>query len=276
MLSYFDSYPFLLNALIASLLISVCAGIVGSIVVSSKSVFLTGGVAHGAFGGVGLALFFGFNTTLGASIAAVLMSLFVAFVSLRYKNALDSYVAAFWALGMAIGILCMDMSRGYGQDISSYLFGSILAVTSQDLWQIAIFDCVLLVFIVVFYNKILSIFYDSEFCRLKKINTTLFQIIVFVFVALGVVMSMSAAGLILVVSILSIPAYIANTFSSSLKQQMFFSWLFSLIFMWGGFGIAYFLDLSVGACVVVVSVMCMFLSLGVDKIKKGFVYARNK
>ncbi|MCE3039417.1 metal ABC transporter permease [Helicobacter anatolicus] len=261
MLDFFATYPFLWNAFVASFLVSICAGIIGTIVVSSKSVFLTGGVAHGAFGGVGLALFFGINTTIGASIAAVLMALFVAFASLRYKNFLDSYVAALWSLGMAIGILCIDVSQGYGRDISSYLFGSILAVSTQDLYQITIFNIVLILFIVVFYNEILSVFYDSEFCKLKEINTGFFQIIVFIFIALGVVMSMSVAGLILVVSILSIPAYIANLFTSSLKQQMFLSWFLSLIFMWSGFFMAFSMDLSVGACVVVVSVLCMILAL---------------
>ncbi|CBG39979.1 metal ABC transporter permease [Helicobacter mustelae] len=275
MLDFFRDYPFLYNAFLASFLISICAGIVGSIVVSSKSVFLTGGVAHGAFGGVGLALFFGFSATLGASIAAVLMALLISFIYFRYKNFLDSYVAALWAFGMAIGVICIDLSKGYGSDISSYLFGSIIAVSTQDLWRIGIFDGILILFVSVFYREILSIFYDTEFCQLKKIPTTFFQILIFIFVSLGVVMSMSAAGLILVISILSIPAYIAHVFASSLREQMFYSWIFSLCFMWGGFYLSYKMDLSIGACVVVVSVVSMAALLLGNRICRRFLVCKK-
>ena len=261
MFGIFESYPFLLNAFIASILVSVCAGVVGALIVSSKSVFLTGGVAHGAFGGVGVALFFGFSTTLGASIAAILMALIMVYATLKHKNALDNYIAALWALGMAIGVICIDLSQGYGSDLSSYLFGSVIAVSRGDLYQIAFFDVLLLGFVGVFYREILSILYDGEFCRLKRINTQLFYVVIFVLVSLGIVMSMSVAGLILVISILSIPAYIAALFAPSLRIQMLLSWIFSLVLMWVGFGFSYALDLSIGACVVVVSVCSLFLVL---------------
>lgn len=266
MIDFFQNYPFLLNAFLASILISFCSGIIGSLVVSSKNVFLTGGVAHGAFGGVGLALFFGFSTTLGASIAAIFMAILIAYITLKYKNVLDSYVAALWALGMAVGVICIDLSKGYGSDLSSYLFGSLIAVSSQDLFLIAFFDCFLIVFICIFYTEILSIFYDKEFCQLKQINTPLFLTIMFVLMSLGVVMSMSVAGLILVISILSIPAYIAGFFAPSLKIQMLLSFIFSLIFIWSGFGISYAFDLSIGACVVIVSVCSLFFILFIRKL----------
>ncbi|WP_104696834.1 MULTISPECIES: metal ABC transporter permease [unclassified Helicobacter] len=268
MIDFFRDYPFLFNAFCASLLISLCAGIIGSLVVSSKSVFLTGGVAHSAFGGVGIALFFGFSTMLGASLIAILMALLMAYVTLKHKNSLDSYIAALWAFGMAIGVICIDLSKGYGSDLSSYLFGSIIAVSTQDLIIIAFFDCFLILFISIFYTEVLSIFYDREFCQLKNINTTLFLVIMFILMSLGVVMSMSVAGLILVISILSIPAYIASFFALSLKTQMILSSIFSLIFIWSGFGISYAFDLSIGACVVIVSVCALFFLSMVKKIVK--------
>ena len=119
----------------------------------------------------------------------------------------------------------------------------------------------LLGFVGVFYREILSILYDGEFCKLKRINTQLFYVVIFVLVSLGIVMSMSVAGLILVISILSIPAYIAALFAPSLRIQMLLSWIFSLVLMWVGFGFSYALDLSIGACVVVVSVCSLFLVL---------------
>ncbi|PAF42478.1 metal ABC transporter permease [Helicobacter sp. 11S02596-1] len=257
----FLSYGFIQNALLASFLISICAGVIGSIIVSNKSVFLAGGVAHSAFGGVGVALYFGFNATLGACIAGVLMALLMAYAVHLHQNKIDTFIAASWALGMAIGIILIDLTPGYSSDITSYLFGSIIAVAPSDIVAIGVFDVVLLVFVGVYYRELLSIFYDSEFCRLKKINIHFFNIAVFVLVSLGVVMSMGVAGLILVLSILSIPAYIATMFVASLRSQMVLAWLLSLVFMWGGFLISYAYDLSVGACIVIVSVLGMGLAI---------------
>lgn len=240
MLAFFDSYPFLLNALIGSFLISIVSGVIGSMVVSSKSVFLAGGVAHAAFGGVGLALLLGISTMLLSSLVAILVGLFMAYVVFWNKKALDSHIAAIWALGMALGVIFMDISNGYASDISSYLFGSIIAISNQDLIQIAIFDAVLLIFVVVFYTEIASVFYDSHFCQLKRINVKIFYTIIYVLISLGVVMSMSVAGLILVISILSVPAHMAGGLAMSLKAQMWISWILSLIFIWSGFVVSYF------------------------------------
>lgn len=261
MIEFFSHYPFLLNALLASILVSISAGVIGALVVSSKSVFLTGGVAHGTFGGVGIALFFGFSTMLGAALSAIFMALIMGWVKLRYKDSLDSYIAALWAMGMAIGVICMDLSQGYGKDLSSYLFGSIIAVSTEDLWYIGIFDVFLILIITIFYREILGIFYDFEFCQLKGIWVKTLSMLSFVLIALGVVMSMSVAGLILVISILSIPAYIAGFFSSSLRSQMALSSLLSLVLMWSGFALSYGYDLSIGPCVVLVSVFALFLVL---------------
>lgn len=255
------SYGFIKNALIASFFISIIAGVVGSIIVSNKTVFLAGGVAHSAFGGVGVALYFGFNTTLGAALAGVMMALLMMYATIKYKNHIDTFIAASWAFGMAIGVILIDITPGYGSDITSYLFGSIIAVAPLDIFSIGVFDIVLLIFVITYYREILGIFYDSEFCKLKNINVKILNTIIFILVSLGVVMSMSVAGLILVLSILSIPAYIATMFVSSLRAQMFVAWACSLVFMWIGFGFSYAYDLSIGACIVIISALAMAIAI---------------
>lgn len=264
------SYGFVKNALIASFFISIIAGIIGSIIVSNKTVFLAGGVAHSAFGGVGVALYFGFNATLGATLAGVIMALLMMYATTKYKNRIDTFIAASWAFGMAIGVILIDLTPGYGSDITSYLFGSIIAVAPLDIVSIGVFDIVLLVFVIVYYREILSIFYDSEFCKLKHINVKLFTTIIFILVSVGVVMSMSIAGLILVLSILSIPAYIAAMFVASLRAQMFVAWACSLAFMWIGFGFSYAYDLSIGACIVIVSALAMAIAILLKNLPYGF------
>lgn len=260
------SYKFVWFALLASFLVSICSGIIGSIIVANKNVFIAGGVAHSAFGGVGIALFFGFNTTLGAMIFSVLMALFFAYASLYQKQYLDSYMGASWAFGMAIGVILMDLTPGYNHDISSYLFGSLIATDSNDLLMMAGFDLFALIFVMMHYHNILSLFYDHEFCKLKGMDISIWNTIIFILIALGVVISMNVAGLILVLAILSIPAYIASLFTRSLKAMMFSSWLISLVFMYAGFFIAWIYNLSIGACIVILLSIGMFVALAIQKI----------
>lgn len=260
------SYKFVWFALLASFLVSICSGIIGSIIVTNKNVFMAGGVAHSAFGGVGIALFFGFNTTLGAMIFSVLMALFFAYASLYQKQYLDSYMSASWAFGMAIGVILMDLTPGYNHDISSYLFGSLIATDSNDLLIMAGFDLFAIIFVMMYYHNILSLFYDNEFCKLKGMSISIWNTIIFIFIALGVVISMNVAGLILVLAILSIPAYIASLFTRSLKAMMLSSWLISLVFMYAGFFIAWFYNLSIGACIVILLSIGIFIALAIQKI----------
>ena len=255
------SYSFVWVALFVSFLVSICAGVIGAMIVANKNVFVAGGVAHGAFGGVGIALYLGFSPTLGALGFGVGLALFLAYAFLYQKPRLDAYVGASWAFGMALGVVLMDLREGYGSDLSSYLFGSILAVTHTDMWLIGGFDVALLLFVWRYYYEILALFYQSELCALKGFRLGAWVGAIFVLIAIGVVLSMSVAGLVLVLALLCIPAYIAQLFSHSLKSMMFYSWLISLLFMWGGFFIAYFYNLSVGACIVLLLCLGMLLAL---------------
>lgn len=260
--------PFVWVALLMSFLVSICSGIIGSIIVANKNVFVAGGVAHSAFGGVGAALFLGVSTTIGALLFGVIMALFLAYAFLYQKERLDAYVGASWAFGMAVGIIFIDITPGYNSDISSYLFGSLLAVSFEEMIAMAIFDIFLLLFVKMYYYEMLALFYDSELCILKGLNVYVWVSVIFTLIALGVVLSMSVGGLILILAILSIPAYIAHLFSHSLKAMMYMSWLISLIFMWIGFFVAYWCDLSVGACIVILLSLAMCASIIIHKLTR--------
>lgn len=254
------NFQFIQNALIATLLISICGGIIGSLIVSNKLVFLGGGVAHSAFGGVGIALYFGFSTMLGAAITSIIMSLILLYFVISKKQNIDSFIAAAWAFGMALGVILIDITPGYGSDMTSYLFGSILAISTKDIFIILIYDILLLIFISLYYREILSISYDEVFCKLKKININIFLFFIFIFISLGIVMSMNMAGLILVLAILSIPAYVASMFVNSLRKMMIFSCVLSFVFICIGFFVSYKYNLSIGACVVMSTVCGMIIS----------------
>ena len=251
---------FIQNALIVAVLISICGGIIGALIVSNKIVFLSGGVAHSAFGGVGLALYFGFHTMLGASLMAVFMSLIMLYFVLFKKQNIDAFIAASWAFGVALGIILIDITPGYAVDITSYLFGSIIAVSSDDMWIIAIYDILLVGFVCLYYREILSVSYDEVFCKLKHLRVNLFIFLIFIFISLGIVASMSVAGLILVLAIVSIPAYIAGMFALSLRGMMIVGAILSLVFILAGFALSYRYDISIGACVVMCAICGMIFA----------------
>lgn len=258
---------FVQKAFFAAILISISSGLVGSIIVASRTVFLSGGVAHSAFGGVGLSLYFGFNILLGASITSVIMSIILLYCIIYKKYNIDAFIASSWAFGMALGVILIDMTPGYSVDMTSYLFGSIVSVSISDIYAISIYNVTLVIFISLYYREILSVLYDEEFCRLKQIKVNLFLLLLFVFISLGIVMSMSIAGLILVLAILSIPAYIASLFVKSLKQMMFLSSILSFLFIVAGFIFSYIYNVSTGACVAMSATIGMFLGSIINFIK---------
>lgn len=240
----------------------------GALIISNKIVFLSGGVAHSAFGGVGIALYFGFNAMLGASLMAVLMSLILLYFVLFKKQNIDSFIAASWAFGVALGIILIDITPGYALDITSYLFGSILATSREDICVIFIYDVMLLIFVSVYYREILSVSYDEIFCKLKSLPTQIFLSLIFIFISLGIVMTMSVAGLILVLAILSIPSYIAGMFVNSLRSMMIVASILSLVFIFAGFILSYNYNISIGACVVMSAVCGMILAQIIKFIRK--------
>ena len=133
-------YDFIQNAIIAGILISIAAGIIGSLVVVNKITFLTGGIAHSAYGGIGLAVYLGIPILFGATIFAIITAILIAIITLKNKSRIDAIIGMMWASGMAIGIVFIDITPGYNVDLMSYLFGSIIAVSSEDLIFMSLLD----------------------------------------------------------------------------------------------------------------------------------------
>lgn len=255
-------YEFIRNALVATILIAIASGVIGSLCVANRTVFLAGGLAHGAYGGIGIAVFFGFPLMLGASLFTLLLALLLGYLLLNAKERIDALIGVIWAVGMALGVILIDLAPGYGVDFMSYLFGSITAISKEDLYLAAIFDALLIGFLVFWYREILGFSYDVDFARLKGVRVNLLSSILLVFIAMGVVISMRAVGLILVIALLSIPAYMAERLSSSLHQMMILATLLAWLFMLVGLVISYLYDLSSGAVIIMVaalSFLCLWL-----------------
>jgi zinc transport system permease protein len=259
-------FDFVQNAIIAGILVSFISGIIGSLIVVNRMVFLAGGIAHTSYGGIGMAIYFGIPIFLGASLFAVSCAILISFITLKSKNRIDTFIGLIWAIGMAIGIILVDLTNGYNVDLMSYLFGSILSVSSEDLYFISILLTAILL-IVLFWNKeILAVSYDSEYAQLRGINTQFFYTLILVLSALAVVVSIKVVGLILVIALLTIPIYIAEKLSSTLIKMMFLSGLLSSIFTLIGLWLSYNYDLSSGASIILVGAVGLVIFFISDKI----------
>ena len=255
------SYSFVQHAVLAGILVSLAAGIIGSLIVVNRMVFLAGGIAHTSYGGIGMAVYLGMPIFLGASIFAVAAALLVAYLTLYQRERIDTFIGLIWAVGMAIGVILVDLTPGYNVDLMSYLFGSILAVSSSDLMMMGIL-LILIVAIVTFrYRDILAVSYDSEYAALRGVNVPLFYSLILVMAAMTVVMAIKVVGLILVIAMLTIPVYIAEKISLSLLGMMFYSGMISMLFTLGGLILSYSYDLTSGASIILVSAVGLILFL---------------
>ncbi len=254
------------NAVFAGLLASILCGIIGSFVVVNRLIFLAGGIAHAAYGGIGIAFFFGIPYiygTIGVSLAAAFI---MTAVTIKAKNRQDTFIGVLWAVGMAMGVILIDLTPGYHVDLMSYLFGSILAVPSADIRWMAGLGAVTLVLTILFYRDILAISYDAEFARLRGVPVNLLYFIYIALVAVSIVFIIRVVGLILVIALMTIPPYIAEKYVRSLMMMMVLSVLLSVVFNMTGLWVSYHMDLTSGATIIMVAATGFFISLGVDQV----------
>lgn len=260
------SFEFMRNALIASILVSIASGIVGTLVVVNRLSFIAGGVAHAAYGGLGLAAFLGWSPMAGTIPFSLASSLLIGFISRNQKERADTIIGVIWAAGMAVGIILIDLKPGYFTDLMSYLFGSIMAVSSSSIFWMAILDISVITLICFFYKEILSMSYDPEFASIRGIPVRFIYYMILCMVALTVVLLIKAVGLILVIALFTIPASIAELFTNNLRRMMIWSVVLGCIFTSGGILAAYFLDLTAGATIIMFACSVYGISYGVKKV----------
>ncbi len=260
-------FEFMRNALLAGLLTSIACGIIGTLVVVNRIVFISGGIAHAAYGGVGLAFFLGISPIIGAAGFSLLISAIMALVTLKNKQRADTIIGVLWAVGMALGIILIDLSSGYNVDLMSYLFGSILAVPTSDLLLMGAVDLIVLVVVAMFYNSFLAMSFDEEFALAAGVPVKTLYFVLLGMMAFVVVMVIRVVGLILVIALLTIPPYIAERYSQSLRGMMVLSVVLSAIFSFLGLWLSYFFNLTSGATIIMVAAFFFFASLVVDRVR---------
>ena len=268
-------FEFMRNALLAGLLTSIACGVIGTFIVVNRIVFLSGGIAHAAYGGIGLAFFFGLPFVVGTLGFALLVAMVMAVVTLKARDRSDTIIGVLWALGMALGVILLDLSPGYNVDLMSFLFGSILAVPTSDLWLMLVLNGLILLAVGYFYNDFLALSYDEDFAQVRGVRVKFLYFLLLAMVALSVVMIIRIVGLILVIALLTIPPYIAEKYSASLRTMMFLSFFLSCFFTTAGLWISYVFNLTSGATIIMVAGVCFFIALFFEFLKSGRLFSRE-
>lgn len=255
------SYQFFQNALGASLLTAVICGLVGAYIVVRRIVFVSGGITHASFGGIGLGLYLGINPILSAAGAAVLAAFSIGKLSRSEGIREDSAIASVWALGMALGVLFMTLTPGYATSLPSYLFGNILLVTSGDLIALGALAFVLVLLFVLGYRRILYIAFDADFARVRGLRVELWERVLLLLVAVSLVLTIRSVGIMLLLSLLTLPQTTVGLFTSDFRQIIFGSIILSALANVGGLLLSYYV-LSVPSGVLIILLLFLFLALG--------------
>lgn len=248
-------YTFFQHALLGSLLASIACGIIGTYIVTRRLVFISGGITHASFGGVGLGLFTGVSPILSAAVFSVLSAFGVEWLSKRKDMREDSAIAVFWTFGMAVGIIFSFLSPGFAPDLSSYLFGNILTINRADLWMLGILSVVLAVFFSLFIRSIVCIAFDREFARSQKIPVERFEYLLMMLIALTIVSCLRMVGIVLAISLLTIPQMTANLFTYSFKKIIWLSIAIGFLSCLGGLFISYHWKVPSGASIIFFSIL---------------------
>ncbi|MFO7617354.1 MAG: metal ABC transporter permease [Bacteroidales bacterium] len=272
----FLTYRFILNALLASLIGSITAGIIGTYIVTRRMVFITGGITHASFGGLGLGYFLGINPMLGAGLFGIASGLGVEYLSKFRKIREDSVIAMSWSFGMAVGIIFIFITPGYAPNLMSYLFGNILTVSSADLLAMALLMVLVLILFLPFFRIIQYITFDEEYARTSRIPVSLFKYLLVSLVALTAVMYIRVAGIILVLSLLTIPQNTALLFSNNLKKIIILSIGFGILGSVTGLVISYAWNIPSGASIIFALVIIYLAGSAAKSLRKAILVRQRR
>lgn len=255
----FIQYEFMQRAFIAAILVSVACGAVGTYVVIKRIVSLSGAISHAAFGGVGLGYFLGVNPVVAAIPFSIAAALSMGAVREKVNVSEDTAIGILWSVGMALGIIFINLRSGYAPDLFSYLFGSILTVGTTDLYIMLVLDVVILATVFVFRREFLAVSFDEEFSRVVGLHSTLINMLLLALIALSVVVLMKVVGIILLIALLAIPAAICKQYTYDLGKLMASSTVTGAVLTSLGLILSFTFNLSSGATIVLVMGAALFI-----------------
>ncbi|MCM1503775.1 MAG: metal ABC transporter permease [Muribaculum sp.] len=266
----FFQYAFFRNALWGMLLISVAGGVIGTYIITRRLVSITGGITHACFGGLGLGYYLGLSPILMAGVFAVVSSVGVEWMSSRLKVREDSAIAVIWSLGMALGVLFVFLTPGYVPELNSFLFGNILTIGTEDLWAFGLFAVLTAAVFALMSQKIIACAFDSDFSRVSGLPVRLINYTMTVLVAVCVVLTIRLVGIMLLISMLTVPVLVAETWSHRFVKIMFTSIAVSALTSVAGIFLAAASDVPCSSIIVLIQIAVYLVS----RIVKDFAVRR--
>lgn len=251
------AYDFLVNAFVASILSGITCGIVGCYVVARRKVFLSSGITHASFGGLGIALYAGLNPILGALLFAIISSVGIEYASRRGGVREDSAVGIIWSVGMAIGALFMSLRPGYATDLTSYLFGNILLVDNSDIVWLTLLTLFVVIGAIIWLRRIMFIAFDEDFARSQAVAVTAVSYLMAIIIAITIVLSIKVMGIILLLSLTTIPVVIANSLTKDYRKIAILSATIAVVGNIAGFLLSYHYDIPTGSCIIFILVLLL-------------------
>lgn len=261
------SYPFFQNALIGSLLASIACGIVGTYVVVRRLVFISGGITHASLGGLGMGFYFGWNPILSAMIFSVLSAFGIEWLSTRQDVREDSAIGTFWSLGMAVGIIFIYLKPGFAPNLNDYLFGNILTITHGDIRWLSVLSIILIFVFYFFKREIIFTAFDPEFAKTKQLPVNLVKYVMMMFIAITIVLSIRLVGIVLLMSLLTVPQMTANLFTSNFVKMIYLSVLIGFAGCLIGLFLSATLDVPSGVFIIFSQIVIFLLCRGLMKTK---------
>lgn len=247
-------YEFFRSALIAGLLASIVCGIIGSYIVVKHMISVAGGISHAAFGGIGLGYLLGIDPLTGAFFFTIGVSAAIWGLMERAREHIDTLIGAFWAGGMAFGILCISLTRGYTPDLFSYLFGNILLVPPNHLILISLLGIAIIVIVTLFYPSLQAVAFDQEYATISGLPTRSLNLLILILIAVAVVVLIQVVGIILVIALLTLPAAIARHFSKTLSSLMIKSAFTGMVLTTTGIYLSWIFDIPSGSTIILFGV----------------------
>ena len=253
-------YQFMQRALIAAVLVSIACGVVGSYVVIKRIVSLSGAISHAAFGGVGLGYFLGINPVLAAIPFSIISAMAIGGVRQITNISEDTGIGILWSVGMAIGVIFINLTPGYAPDLFSYLFGSILTVNNTDLYIMLILDLIIITTVYLFRREFLAVSFDEEFSKVIGLHSLLIYMLLLALVALSVVVLIKVVGVILLIALFTIPAAISKQYTYNLRKLMILATVVGIILTSVGLILSCIFNLASGATIVMVLAAAFVIS----------------
>ncbi len=275
-MEFFDllSYTFFQNALLGSLFASIACGIIGSYIVVRRLVFISGGITHASLGGIGMGFYFGWNPILSAMIFSILSAFGIEWLSSRQGVREDSAIGSFWSLGMAVGIIFIYLKPGFAPNLSDYLFGNILTITTPDIIYLAVLSLVLIVVFVLFGRQILFAAFDSDFAKTRNLPVNLIKYTMMMGIAITIVLSIRLVGIVLLMSILTVPQMTANLFTSNFVKMILLSIMIGFFGCVVGLFLSAILDVPSGVFIIFTQIVVFLAARWVVRLaQKRKVYS---